>query len=142
MSAAQTQERELHEVPPDGDTPEDGDGGGGQPPPTPEAKEEGELFDKAAYESEALRLPKVDGEGVDKIKAKFGGTVWLERGNENDVALIRDLKLGQEVQLLVTAKVGPPVPGWTTSLEGDLDTISLGRTFTVESVSRGAGEGL
>lgn len=40
------------------------------------------------------------------------------------------------------AKVGPPVPGWTTSLEGDLDTISLGRTFSVESVRRAAGEEL
>lgn len=104
-----------------------------------EAQQKGELFDKSRYETEELALPKIDGEGVDKIAAKFGGTVWLERGNEHDVALIREPKFGSTVTLLVEATVSPPIAGYTTSKEGDLDALFSGRRFTVTSVRRAAG---
>jgi hypothetical protein len=99
-------------------------------PDTPE----GHLIDPAVYETEELSLPKIDGEGVDKIAAKFAGTVFLDRSDPRDVALIRELRLGQSVTLMVEATVGPPVPGYTTSKEGDLDALILSRRFSVEGV--------
>jgi hypothetical protein len=100
------------------------------------------LFDAAKYETEGLALPKVDGEGVDKIGAKFTGQVWLDRGNENDVALLKNTKLGQTVTLMVEASVGPPVPGYTTNREGDLDSLALTRKFTITHVYRPTAEEL
>jgi hypothetical protein len=114
----------------------------GEEPNPPEDPEGKSLFDKTLYESEALALPKIDGEGVDKIAAKFGGTVWLDRGSEEDVALIRGVKVGQSVTLKVEATVGPPVPGFTTNKEGDLDVLYLGRKFIVTGVYRPAAEEL
>lgn len=102
---------------------------------TPAAKQTGRaLFDASQYESEPLSLPKVDGEGVDKISAKFNGLVRLERGDAADVALIKNVKLGQSVTLMVECEAGPPVPGMTTNRDGDLDSLGLSRTFTVKSV--------
>jgi hypothetical protein len=114
----------------------------GEPEPPPEDPDGKALFDKSAYETEELALPKIDGEGVDKIAAKFGGTVWLDRGSPEDVALIRGVKVGQSVTLKVEATVGPPVPGFTTNKEGDLDVLYLGRKFVVTGVYRPAAEDL
>lgn len=100
------------------------------------------LIDKSQFETEALALPKIDGEGVDKIQAKFGGGVWLARSEAADVALIRDRKLGSTVTLMVECEVGPPVPGYTTNRDGDLDALVLSRTFKVTSVYVPAAEEL
>jgi hypothetical protein len=101
--------------------------------------EGGALFEASDYESEELALPKIDGEGVDKNAVKVSGRVWLERGSPEHVALVRDVRLGQEVTLVCEATVRMPVPGYTTDKEGDLDVISLTRHFAVTSVSRAAG---
>lgn len=108
-----------------------------------EAKPTGRaLFDASLYESEPLSLPKVDGEGVDKISAKFNGLVRLDRGQEADVAIIKGCKLGQTVTFMVECEVGPPVPGMTTNREGDLDSLGLSRTFTVKHVYKPTAEEL
>jgi hypothetical protein len=98
------------------------------------------LFDKTAFETEELALPKIDGEGIDKIAVKVSGRVWLERGSPEHVALVRDVRLGQEVTLVCQATVRMPVPGYSTDKEGDLDVISLTRHFAVTAVSRAAGD--
>lgn len=100
------------------------------------------LFDASLYETEPLSLPKVDGEGVDKISAKFNGHVRLDRGTEADVAIIKGCKLGQTVTFMVECEVGPPVPGMTTNRDGDLDSLGLSRTFTVKHVYKPAAEEL
>lgn len=100
------------------------------------------LFDASLYESEPLSLPKVDGEGVDKISAKFNGHVRLDRGTEADVALVKNPKLGSTITLMVECEVGPPVPGMTTNRDGDLDSLGLSRTFTVKHVYKPAVEEL
>jgi hypothetical protein len=102
--------------------------------PTQPDPEGTKLFDAAAFETEALALPKVDGEGVSKIALRFGGRVWLDRSSASDVAMVRDLKMGQTVTLLVEATVGPPIPGYTTDKEGDLDVLSLSRRLAVTGV--------
>lgn len=99
--------------------------------PDPQGKK---LFDPAQFDSPALRLDQVDGEDVQKIAAKFSGTVWLDRSNPDHVTLIRDLRLGQTVTLQVEALVGPPIPGSTTNREGDLDVLSLSRKFDVQTL--------
>jgi hypothetical protein len=100
------------------------------------------LFDPTQYETEPLSLPKVDGEGVDKICAKFNGLVWLDRGSEADVAIIKGCKLGQTVTFMVECEVGPPVPGYTTNRDGDLDSLALSRKFTVKHVYKPTAEEL
>jgi hypothetical protein len=107
------------------------------PPADPEGKA---LFDRSTYETEELALPKIDGEGIDKIAVKVSGRVWLERGSPEHVALVRDVRLGQEVTLVCEATVRMPVPGYSTDKEGDLDVISLTRHFAVTSVSRAVGD--
>jgi hypothetical protein len=100
------------------------------------------LFDPTQYETEPLSLPKVDGEGVDKISARFNGLVRLDRGQEADVAIIKNCKLGQTVTFMVECEVGPPVPGMTTNRDGDLDSLGLSRTFTVKHVYKPTAEEL
>lgn len=100
--------------------------------PDPDGKA---LFDPAVFDSEELALPKVDGQGITKIQAKFGGGPWLDRALASDVALVRDIKVRERVTLLVDAIAGPPIPGYTTNREGDLDVLSLSRKFTVEAVN-------
>jgi hypothetical protein len=101
---------------------------------------EGRLIDPSIYESEELALPKVDGEQIDKIAAKFNGRASLDRGNPNHVALIRETRMGQTLTLIVEVTAGPPVPSFATDREGDLDAVVLSRTFTVQSVWRASPE--
>jgi len=101
---------------------------------------EGRLIDPAQYEPEELQLPSVDGEHVDKIYVAFGGRAWLDRGSPEDCALIRDLRMGQRVTLMVNAVVGPAIPGFSTNREGDLDAVILGRKLTVGHLWRASHE--
>lgn len=105
------------------------------PPADPDGKR---LFDADAYEGEELQLPRVDGHGITKIQARFGGSPWLDRSDPRDVALIRDNLVGEKMALLVDVTVGAPVPGWTTNKKGDLDVLALTRSFVVTSVNRAA----
>lgn len=106
------------------------------------AQQRGELFNPDDYETPELQLPKVDGEGITKIHARFAGKVQLDRSNPRDVSLIRDLKMGRSVTLMVEVECGPPVPAMTTNQDGDLDVLSLGRTFKVTGVYKATPEDL
>jgi hypothetical protein len=106
---------------------------------TQEDPEGDALFDAQRFESEELALPKIDGEGVDKIAAKFSGRVMLDRSDPRDVDLIRRMKLGQDVTVMVEAKVSGKGHGFTTNKEGDLDAVVHEVALKVESVYRPAG---
>lgn len=136
-------ERELEQDEPGHDDLDSGPNEVEQPDEETPAKQTGRaLFDATLYESEPLSLPKVDGEGVDKISAKFNGHVRLDRGEEADVAIIKGCKIGQTVTFMVECEVGPPVPGMTTNRDGDLDSLGLSRTFTVKHVYKPTAEEL
>jgi hypothetical protein len=107
--------------------------------PEPDA-EKGELFDKSDYDREDLALPKVDGEGTDKIAIAFSGTVLLDRSDPADVALMRSMRLGQDVTLNVEAKVSAKAHKFSTDREGELDAVVLQHTAKVHTVYRPAGE--
>ncbi|MFL5911434.1 MAG: hypothetical protein ACJ768_12770 [Gaiellaceae bacterium] len=140
----ETEEGDAIEQPADGEDGEE-DGDGEKAPATePLVEDDGQTaaFNKDGYIPEPLQLPKVDGEGIDKIGAKFGGLVRLDRSQAPDCALVRDLKLGTTVTLMVECEVGPPVPGYTTNKDGDLDALALVRQFKVVSVYRPTAEEL
>jgi hypothetical protein len=99
------------------------------------------LFDKAAYDSPELALPKIDGEGVDKIAVAFNGRVLLDRTDPRDVELIRRMKLGQDVTLQVEGRVSKKGHGFTTNKEGDLDAVVFETAVRVETVYRPVLEG-
>lgn len=92
------------------------------------------LFDKARYDDPELRIQKVDGQGIDKIRVGFAGSVMLDRSDPKDVALFNKLILGKEVELRCAGKVAKTATGWTTNREGDLDAIVGERTVKVETV--------
>jgi hypothetical protein len=104
----------------------------GDVPPDPDGNA---LFDKEGYIPEALALPKIDGEQIDKIGIRFKASrILLERSDEADVAMVRDLKLGSTVTLLVECDVGVPAPAFTTAKEGELDALVLYRELRVTGV--------
>lgn len=109
----------------------------------PEAEApDGQIFDDTDYEREDLQLPKVDGEGTDKIAIAFNGTVFLDRSSPADIALMRRMKLGQDVTLNVEAKVSAKAHKFTTSKEGELDAVVLQHSARVHTVYTPAGEGV
>jgi hypothetical protein len=120
----------------------------GEPPPLPDpepedaepvsdegAKDEpAPLFDRSKYNSEELALPKIDGEGIDKIRVDFSGSVMLNRMDKADVALFRKLRLAGEVELRVAGKVSAVKDGFTTSKEGDLDALVETRSVKIDTL--------
>jgi hypothetical protein len=100
------------------------------PPPDPEDA----LFDRSKYDNPELALPKVDGEGTDKIALKFSGTVFLDRMDPADVELMRNMKLGNDVTLMIEGKCAKKGWGFTTDREGELDVVKLEHAVNVHSV--------
>jgi len=85
--------------------------------------EGGALFDQTDYDDPRLMLDTVDGRDIDKIRLAFSGNVMLDRKDPNDVDLIRKLKLGQDLELRVSAQCAGKAQGFTTGKEGDLDAV-------------------
>jgi hypothetical protein len=111
----------------------------------PEAKEpgkQGELIDRSQYEREDLALPKVDGEPVDRIAVKFSGTVFLDRTDPRDVDLIRPMRLGADITLMVEARTSSKAFKGATDREGELDVLVQEAGAKVHTVYRPAGQGL
>lgn len=50
---------------------------------------------------EALALPPIDGQDIDRIELNFSGSVRLDRSDPADVALFRALRMGQQVDVRV-----------------------------------------
>lgn len=125
-------ERELEtDVDPDEDeTPAD------PTQPDPEGKA---LFNPEHFESEALALPKIDGQSIDKIKIAFSGSVMLDRSKPEDVALFRTLRLGKVAELRVAGDVSFSGGGFTTNRDGDLDAVVATKTVKIDSVVLPAG---
>lgn len=73
-----------------------------------------EIFDGSAYE---LPIPKKDGHRADVIRLSLGGSIELDLYDENALAYIQGLRLGQEITVTVTARVGSS--GWTHALKGE-----------------------
>jgi hypothetical protein len=101
-------------------------------PPPPDPKDA--LFDRSNYDNPELALPKVDGEGTDKIALKFSGTVFLDRMDPADVELMRNMKLGNDVTLMIEGKCAKKGWGFTTDREGELDVVKLEHAVNVHSV--------
>lgn len=107
-----------------------------EPPNEPgaQASETAPLFDRSKYDNEELALPKVDGEGIDKIRVDFSGSVMLDRMNKDDVALFRKLALASECELRVAGKIAAVKDGFTTNREGDLDALVETRSIKVDTL--------
>lgn len=83
-----------------------------EPTTAPEA--EGSIFDATAYE---LPIPKKDGHRADILKIALGGAVELDLYDEDALAFIQGLRLGQELELTVTVRVASSA--WQHSLRGE-----------------------
>jgi hypothetical protein len=96
------------------------------------------LFDRSQYDREELQLPKIDGEPTDKIAIRFSGRVMLDRTDPNDVALMRAMRMGNDITLHVEATCSGKGWGYTTNRDGDLDAVVLEHTAKVHTVYRPA----
>lgn len=72
------------------------------------------IFDATAYE---LPIPKKDGHRADVLKIALGGAIELDLYDEDALAFIQGLRLGQELELTVTVRVASS--GWQHSLKGE-----------------------
>ena len=75
---------------------------------------EGGIFDATAYD---LPIPSKDGHRADTLKIGLGGAVELDLYDEDALAFIQGLRLGQELELTVTVRVA--TSGWQHSLKGE-----------------------
>lgn len=75
---------------------------------------EGEIFDSSAYQ---LPIPNKDGHRADVIRLSVGGAIELDLYDEAALHYIQGLKLGQKIDITVTARVSSSV--WTHSVKGD-----------------------
>lgn len=72
------------------------------------------IFDPSAYE---LPIPKKDGHRANVIRLSLGGSIELDLYDEDALAYLQGLRLGQELELTVTARVA--AAGWSHSLKGE-----------------------
>jgi hypothetical protein len=133
MSTTETEPRTVDPEPEldDEATDETADEPAAELEPNPDA---GELFDRSHYDREDLAIPAVDGEGIDRIRIRFTGSVMLDRSAPADVALFNRLRLSKEVELRVAGRVSGVSTGYTTGKDGDLDAVVGERTVKVETV--------
>jgi hypothetical protein len=89
---------------------------------------------------EQLALPMIDGRGIDLMEISVTGTVKLDRGDPNDVALIRRLTAGKTVPLKIEAFVSGTGANVSRDDSGYADKTTLKKTLTVVSLDRPAGD--
>lgn len=109
--------------------PADGDEEVTKPDPEGEA-----LFDRSSFDREDLAIPKVDGQGIDRIAVAFSGEIMLDRSDPADVALYNKLTLQKNVELRVAGRVNGTGAKGATNREGDLDVVVGKKTIKVETV--------
>lgn len=96
-------------------------------------------FEPADYDREDLQIPKVDGQGIDRISLKFSGEVFLDRSEPSDVAVYNALRLGRDVRLLIEAKCSKTGASGATDRDGNLDVVVGTKGLKVHSLQRPAG---
>ncbi len=64
-----------------------------------------DLFDGSVYDDPRLKLETRDGRRIAAIEISFTGAVALQRLAVDDVDLFKGLRLGQEVEFVVTGTV-------------------------------------
>jgi hypothetical protein len=97
------------------------------------------IIDRSQYEREDLQIPKIDGQTIDRIKIDFSGSLFLDRSEASDVAVYNALRLGKDVDLLVTAKCSKTGASGATDRDGNLDVVVGAKTLKVHSLSKPAG---
>lgn len=122
----------LTEAPPVQDTTDDPDDGGGGASAAPS----GELFDKSDYDREDLQLPKIDGEGVDLLMVTFTGAVKLDRSDPADCELVRQMRLGQDITLMVEGRPTAKQFKAKVDNEGGVATLTLLVPLAVHTLYR------
>ncbi len=95
---------------------------------------DGALFDRSQYEREGLAIKNVDGNAIDRIGLKFGGTITLDRSNEDDVALYNRLRLGQDVTLRVEARCAGTGAKEKADADGHLELVLGEKALRVHTV--------
>lgn len=103
-------------------------------PPPPESEDA--LFDKSHYDDPELALQKIDGEGVDDIVVKFSGSVTLNRTDPEDVALMRAMKGGGDVSLMIEGRCAKKAWSFSDDGDGGVKEVRLEHAVNVHTVYR------
>jgi hypothetical protein len=85
-----------------------------------------------------LPLPKLDGHTAEKLSITFTGAVELDRRLDDNLELLNQLRLGQDVELVVVCR--PVAKGFTPRTTGDDadDLASYAVKLKVRQVARAA----
>lgn len=75
---------------------------------------EGELFDGAQYQ---LPIPKKDGHQADVLRIAIAGGFDLDLLDNDALAFLNGLKLGQELELTITCRVAAST--WRHAIKGE-----------------------
>jgi hypothetical protein len=102
--------------------------------PTRDEEDKEGLFPAADFDAPGLQLVKIDGEQIDRIALKFSGTVFLDRSDPRDVALMRAMRLGNDITLQVEGKCSKKGYGFSTDREGELDVVVQEHAIKIETV--------
>jgi hypothetical protein len=120
------------------------------PPPEGEPTENGEApfepspvdIRRAGASPEALALPAIDGEAPDRIEVQFTGGVRLDRSDPADVALMRALALGKEIDLRIVGVVRGKVGTVSWDEDGYPGETTHAAKVRITTVYRPVGDGV
>jgi hypothetical protein len=85
------------------------------------AEDGSELFDPAPF---TLPIPKLDGYTSDRLLLTFGGSIELDRADDH-LRLLEAMNLGQDVELVVTARVSGKGFTHTVRIKDDVEEDSV-----------------
>lgn len=109
----------------------------------PEAARETGLAEAPSEHSrEQLALPAIDGEAPDRIEVSFAGAVRLDRSDPADVALMRRLALGAEVDLRVVGVVATKAGKVAWDEDGFPGETTHSAKVRITTLYRPVGEGV
>ena len=92
------------------------------------------LFNPRAYDDPALQLPTVDGQGIDKIELKFGGTLKLDRSKPDNVALYKRLQLGKSIDLKLGGRVAGVSTKGSTYSDDNLSDVVGAKIINIDTI--------
>ncbi len=90
-----------------------------------------DLFPGSAYD---LPIPKVDGKKADKLVLSIGGTIELDRTDQDDLDLIEALELGRDTTLTVAGTVA--AKGFAFKATDDDEATTFQVKVRVHTVNR------
>lgn len=100
------------------------------------AVDTGHLLDEETLDRLTLPIPTADGHKADKLVLAFGGSIELDRTDEDDLELINSLELGGELEFVVEGAIGGKVWSQPARAEDGTTTTTYRVGIRINSCQR------